>query len=104
MLENLGIALRKQRKLVLIFFLTIFLPAVTLSVFCVRAIRISLTSSTPKFESWRVSPDGGNLQQLELAYSGGGMRLHPDGRQITFFNGRVRRELWVMENFLPKKK
>jgi hypothetical protein len=26
MLENLRIALRKQRKLVLIFFLTIFLP------------------------------------------------------------------------------
>jgi signal transduction histidine kinase len=39
MLENLRIALRKQRKLVLIFFLTIFLPAVTLSVFGVRAIR-----------------------------------------------------------------
>jgi len=27
MLENLRIALRKQKKLVLIFFLTIFLPA-----------------------------------------------------------------------------
>jgi len=39
MLENLGIALRKQKKLVLIFFLTIFLPALTLSVFGVRAIR-----------------------------------------------------------------
>jgi len=39
MLENLGIALRKQKKLVFIFFLTIFLPALTLSVFGVRAIR-----------------------------------------------------------------
>jgi signal transduction histidine kinase len=39
MLENLGIALRKQKKLILIFFLTIFLPALTLSVFGVRAIR-----------------------------------------------------------------
>jgi signal transduction histidine kinase/tetratricopeptide (TPR) repeat protein len=39
MLENLRIALRKQRKLVLIFFLTIILPALTLSVFGVRAIR-----------------------------------------------------------------
>ena len=39
MLENLRIALRKQRKLILIFFLTIFLPALTLSVFGVRAIR-----------------------------------------------------------------
>jgi two-component sensor histidine kinase/tetratricopeptide (TPR) repeat protein len=39
MLENLRIAVRKQKKLVLIFFLTIFLPALTLSVFGVRAIR-----------------------------------------------------------------
>lgn len=39
MLENLRIALRKQKKLVLIFFLTIFLPALTLGVFGVRAIR-----------------------------------------------------------------
>ena len=37
MLENLRIAIRKQRKLILIFFLTIFLPALTLSVFGVRA-------------------------------------------------------------------
>lgn len=39
MLENLGIALRKQKKLIFIFFLTILLPALTLSVFGVRAIR-----------------------------------------------------------------
>jgi len=39
MLENLRIAIRKQKKLVFIFFLTIFLPALTLSVFGVRAIR-----------------------------------------------------------------
>lgn len=39
MLENLGIALRKQKKLIIIFLLTIFLPALTLSVFGVRAIR-----------------------------------------------------------------
>jgi len=39
MLENLRIAIRKQKKLVFIFFLTIFLPALTLSIFGVRAIR-----------------------------------------------------------------
>jgi len=39
MLENLRIAIRKQKKLILIFFLTIFLPALTLGVFGVRAIR-----------------------------------------------------------------
>ena len=39
MLENLRIALRKQKKLIIIFILTIFLPALTLSVFGIRAIR-----------------------------------------------------------------
>jgi signal transduction histidine kinase len=39
MLENLGIALRKQRRLIVIFFLTIFLPALSLGVFGVRAVR-----------------------------------------------------------------
>jgi len=39
MLENLRIAIRKQKKLILIFFLTIFVPALTLGVFGVRAIR-----------------------------------------------------------------
>ena len=39
MLENLRIALRKQKKLIIIFILTIFLPALTLSVFGIRGIR-----------------------------------------------------------------
>ena len=39
MLENFGIALRKQKRLIIIFFLTIFLPALSLGVFGVRAIR-----------------------------------------------------------------
>lgn len=39
MFENLKIALRKQRKLIIIFFLTIFLPSISLSIFGIRAIR-----------------------------------------------------------------
>jgi signal transduction histidine kinase/tetratricopeptide (TPR) repeat protein len=39
MLKNLKIALKRQKKLVLIFFLTIFLPSVSLSIFGIRAIR-----------------------------------------------------------------
>ncbi|MFC2167640.1 ATP-binding protein [Acidobacteriota bacterium] len=39
MLENLKIALEKQKKLLLIFFLTIFIPSVTLSLFGLRSIR-----------------------------------------------------------------
>ena len=39
MLENLKIALRRQKKILLIFLLTIFIPSVTLSIFGLRAIR-----------------------------------------------------------------
>jgi signal transduction histidine kinase/tetratricopeptide (TPR) repeat protein len=39
MFENLKIALRKQKKLIIIFFLTIFLPSISLSIFGIRAIR-----------------------------------------------------------------
>ena len=39
MIENLKVALRRQKKLLIIFFLTIFLPSMTLSIFGVRAIR-----------------------------------------------------------------
>ena len=39
MLENLRIALKKQRKLILIFFLTVFLPALSLGIFGIGAIK-----------------------------------------------------------------
>ncbi|UCE40580.1 MAG: sensor histidine kinase [Candidatus Aminicenantes bacterium] len=39
MLENLKLALKRQKKLILIFCLTIFIPSISLSVFGIRAIR-----------------------------------------------------------------
>jgi signal transduction histidine kinase/tetratricopeptide (TPR) repeat protein len=39
MLENLRLALKRQKKLILIFFLTIFIPSISLSIFGIRAIR-----------------------------------------------------------------
>ncbi len=39
MFENLRIALRKQKKLIIIFFLTIFIPSLLLSIVGIRAIR-----------------------------------------------------------------
>jgi len=39
MLENLKIALKRQKKLIVIFLLTIFIPALSLSIFGIRAIK-----------------------------------------------------------------
>jgi signal transduction histidine kinase len=39
MMEHLRIAIKRQQKLLLLFFLTIFLPSVSLSIFGLRAIR-----------------------------------------------------------------
>jgi nitrogen-specific signal transduction histidine kinase/tetratricopeptide (TPR) repeat protein len=39
MLENLRIAVKKQRKLIIIFFATVFIPALSLGIFGIRAIR-----------------------------------------------------------------
>ncbi|MFW6139784.1 MAG: ATP-binding protein [Acidobacteriota bacterium] len=39
MLENLRLAVKKQKRLIIIFLLTIFIPSVTLSIFGIRAIR-----------------------------------------------------------------
>ncbi len=39
MIENFKIALKRQKKLIIIFFLTIFIPSVSLSILGIRAIR-----------------------------------------------------------------
>ena len=39
MLENLSLAIKRQKKLIIIFCLTIFIPSISLSIFGIRAIR-----------------------------------------------------------------
>jgi hypothetical protein len=39
MLDNFKIAVKRQKKLIVIFLLTIFLPSIALSIFGVRSIR-----------------------------------------------------------------
>jgi signal transduction histidine kinase/tetratricopeptide (TPR) repeat protein len=39
MLENLKLAVKRQKRLIIIFLLTIFIPSITLSIFGIRAIR-----------------------------------------------------------------
>ncbi len=55
-------------------------------------------------ELWLVSLEGGEPQPVGLPMWGrGGVRVHPDGRRITFTNLTMPAAtgLWVMENFLP---
>jgi Tol biopolymer transport system component len=58
-----------------------------------------------KIDLCRVSVDGGTPQKLGISMDRiSHVRIHPDGKQIAFFAGQVKAEIWVMENFLPKKK
>ena len=54
---------------------------------------------------WRISPEvrePKKLWQSEKYLEG--LSIHPDGKQIAFFTSNVEKEIWVMENFLPKEK
>jgi Tol biopolymer transport system component len=54
-----------------------------------------------KFDLWRISAAGGEPQKLDLGMEDlREIRLHPDGRQITFTAGPRTNEVWVMENLL----
>ena len=58
-----------------------------------------------KIDLCRVSVDGGTPQKLGISMDRiRHVRIHPDGKQIAFFAGLIQAEIWVMENFLPKKK
>ena len=57
-------------------------------------------------ELWLVPVNGAAARQLDIDVSdwqsgGGGIRLHPDGRQIAFFAGNQSEEIQSLENFLP---
>lgn len=68
--------------------------------------RIGFPGEKQIFELWRISAEGGKPQNLGLTMKGVqlyGLSVHPDGRRIAFTAGQPdRREIWVMENFLPK--
>lgn len=50
---------------------------------------------------WKIAPDGGDAVRLDLAMEGlGGVRFHPDGKQVAFVAGSYSAEVWAMENFM----
>ena len=60
---------------------------------------------TQRQELWRIPSAGGEPVRLDLAADGsmGNLDIHPDGRRIVFDSHRSGRDVWVMENFLPKR-
>ena len=53
-------------------------------------------------ELWRISAKGGEPQRVGLAMKElRHLRVHPDGRRITFGASERKEEVWVMEHFLP---
>jgi len=67
----------------------------------------------PSVEFLGVSPEGGAVRTLEMGAQQGNtaapwqiksamdLRIHPDGRQVAFWTGQSKLELWALENFLP---
>ncbi len=70
----------------------------------------------PTVEFLAISPDGAKVRELELGakqdkeaapwqiLSAMDLRLSPDGRQVAFWAGQSKLELWALENFLPSGK
>lgn len=52
-------------------------------------------------ELWRVPAEGGEAVRLGSGLPASKWATHPDGRQIVYVAGQPKREIWVMENFLP---
>jgi len=54
---------------------------------------------------WRVPAAGGEPEPLGLARNGLGRvpAVHPDGRTVAFAEGQEHTEIWVMENYLPRR-
>jgi Tol biopolymer transport system component len=59
-------------------------------------------------ELWRVTAAGGEPKKLDIELPRmGHLRMHPDGRRITFAARNPdaeKREVWVLKNFLPPAK
>ena len=65
--------------------------------------------STARWPVWKIPAAGGDPTPTELSFQPdeiSSLRLHPDGRRLVYMTGRPgwnpKREIWVLENFLPK--
>jgi Tol biopolymer transport system component len=60
---------------------------------------------TGKIELWRIPIEGGEPVKFPLVADGmENLRIHPDGKRISYNTFTFQQETWVMENFLPADK
>jgi len=68
------------------------------------AKRLSSKNQDQKCELWMIPAEGGEARKLGLTIDRIlELSIHPDGQHIAFSSGKTGAEIWVMENFLPKK-
>ncbi len=61
-------------------------------------------TKTGKCELWRIPSEGGEPEKFDLEVEGLiDLNMHPEGSLLAFTLWHVGEEVWVMENFLPKK-
>jgi hypothetical protein len=64
-----------------------------------------VASASPAFRNGSrvliVPIDGGTARTLPLPPGADAIRVHPDGKQLTYVVGQGGTELWALENFLP---
>jgi Tol biopolymer transport system component len=57
------------------------------------------------YKVWRIAVEGGDPQEIQLPMADLGdadkASFHPDGRRIAFISFQRKKEVWVMDNFLP---
>jgi Tol biopolymer transport system component len=54
-------------------------------------------------EMWRISPKGGSPEPIGIKLEGSdGFAVNRSQRLIAFIAGETKREVWLMENFLPR--
>ena len=58
-------------------------------------------------ELWLVPVGDGQPRKLgidKLSLGNSPISIHPDGRQIAYLSGETKKEVWILENFLPAAK
>jgi Tol biopolymer transport system component len=68
-----------------------------------RLLVQKFSDSGNRREFWLLSLDGGEPKKVDLQpdWNTTSLRVHPDGRRVTYVAGQVKWEVMVLENFLP---